>query len=363
MAISTGPESKLVGWKEIAAYLKRTPRTAQRFEQLGLPIRRIPGSKSVWTTKFLVDQWVEVQGERTRRPRAQSIGGELRAPASASNPARPVKLARIAILAVGIIVLIVAVFTVTFFRGVSPVLVIEGDDFDRLLIAYNLRHEVLSRNCYLQAELIIISLSLIVLLRTDKTRKSAIGISASASWLFFIIVPVLFYLWIEFGFALDDLIKYRAGAWQYLSTIADLHGPALSRRAALFNDSGFMDGWFICFRPRQHVISSSFFPGAAFFFYLIFGTLFSLNHACIVVGLRVGISGLFAKTRSLSPRFPALLKLIPWFASLVILLSHLQFRYGGNEPNWIQPVIGVGTIVVSWMLSRVTQMTDQTGAY
>jgi hypothetical protein len=35
----------LNGWKEIAEYLQRTPRSARRWERLGLPVRRISASR------------------------------------------------------------------------------------------------------------------------------------------------------------------------------------------------------------------------------------------------------------------------------------------------------------------------------
>src|SRR5712671_991548 len=48
----------LVGWKDIAVYLKCSVRKAQRLEQRGLPVNRIPGTKSVWALKTGIDRWM-----------------------------------------------------------------------------------------------------------------------------------------------------------------------------------------------------------------------------------------------------------------------------------------------------------------
>jgi hypothetical protein len=57
-----GPEERLDSWKEIAAYVKRTVRTAQRWEEHeGLPVRRLAHSRlaSVYAFKCELDAWWE----------------------------------------------------------------------------------------------------------------------------------------------------------------------------------------------------------------------------------------------------------------------------------------------------------------
>ncbi len=54
--------SRLTGWKDIAAYLDRGVRTAQRWERdFGLPVRRIgrEGAESVFAFTAEIDQWIE----------------------------------------------------------------------------------------------------------------------------------------------------------------------------------------------------------------------------------------------------------------------------------------------------------------
>lgn len=59
---NVGSQQFLSGWKEIASYLRKGVRTAQRYErQLGLPVRRPAGkaSGSVIATKAELDGWVK----------------------------------------------------------------------------------------------------------------------------------------------------------------------------------------------------------------------------------------------------------------------------------------------------------------
>lgn len=50
---------RLDSWKEIAAYLKRDQRTVRRWErQLGLPVRRVPGGRSIFAYREEIDAWL-----------------------------------------------------------------------------------------------------------------------------------------------------------------------------------------------------------------------------------------------------------------------------------------------------------------
>src|SRR3989441_3525776 len=57
----------LVGWKDIASYLKCSVRKAQRLERQELPINRIRGTKSVWASKSGIDRWLIHQSEAAKR--------------------------------------------------------------------------------------------------------------------------------------------------------------------------------------------------------------------------------------------------------------------------------------------------------
>ena len=61
----------LNGWKEISSYLRMGIRTAQRYEEFGLPVRRPAGrhTGSVMATKIQLDAWI------TARPIRHSSSG------------------------------------------------------------------------------------------------------------------------------------------------------------------------------------------------------------------------------------------------------------------------------------------------
>jgi hypothetical protein len=50
-------------------------------------------------------------------------------------------------------------------------------------------------------------------------------------------------------------------------------------RAAAFIDSGFIDGWFIAFRPVEHTIKTDFRLGTIVIYCLTYGSLLAANHA------------------------------------------------------------------------------------
>lgn len=53
----------LTTWKDVAAYLKCSVRKAQRLKNQNLPIRRIPGTRSVWASKSEIDRWLATKSE------------------------------------------------------------------------------------------------------------------------------------------------------------------------------------------------------------------------------------------------------------------------------------------------------------
>jgi len=253
------------------------------------------------------------------------------------------------VLIVGLVIAILGFLGIGLL-GVDPSIQrLEADDFDRLLNAYTLRNGVLTRNYYLQAILIGIGIGSTVVSRSRRIRIPGLQNNLSLVTLPFVFVPILLYLWGEFGFALDDLIKYRAEAWQFLTLLGNPLEPPLNRRAMLFNDSMFMDGWFMCFRPTEHSINTSFLGGTALLFAFVFGILFSLNHSYIFLGLRSSLQTLTKNSTSLGS---LLLRLVPWAGLGLILFMHLQFRFGGNHPNWIQGIIGGQTVFFIWIFSR-----------
>jgi hypothetical protein len=66
----------LSGWKEISSYLRMGVRTAQRYEEFGLPVRRPAGRRrgSVIATKAELDTWITARPIRqTPQPAASGL--------------------------------------------------------------------------------------------------------------------------------------------------------------------------------------------------------------------------------------------------------------------------------------------------
>src|SRR5262249_16118527 len=150
----------------------------------------------------------------------------------------------------------------------------------------------------------------------------------------FVAPVILFVLWLDFGFMLDDLIKWRANAWTQMVAAGS------TARAAGFNDSGFIDGWFIAFRPGEHTIRTDFRLVTIVIYCLTYGSLLAANHALSIMLLWFG--GRWSR-QDVSHR-PTIERLMvasfPWLMASTILLSHVQFRLGGRNPNWLQEFVG-----------------------
>jgi hypothetical protein len=58
----------LNGWKEIAAHLNRTPRSARRWERLGLPMQRVSesGRSPVMAFSDEIESWLRSRGMKLR---------------------------------------------------------------------------------------------------------------------------------------------------------------------------------------------------------------------------------------------------------------------------------------------------------
>jgi DNA-binding winged helix-turn-helix (wHTH) protein len=201
------------------------------------------------------------------------------------------------------------------------------DHADELLQAYRSGLEVLRRNLVQQFAFVVLAI-LLALTKGSEFNVPGLKMTVSTRWLRFVVPLVLIYLWLDFGFVLDNLIKWRGEAWSEIADTGDMV------RASAFNDGGFMDGWFMCFRPAEHAINTNFVLGSAFFFCSMYYPLFAANHACAVTLLQAAV------------RPSKSLRLLPWFAALAIVLSHVQFWFGGSNPNWGQPaVVGLALLI------------------
>jgi hypothetical protein len=67
----------LTGWKEIADHLHLTVRTAQRWEPLGLPVRRVSASRRspVVAISDEIEQWARKKEIKARRLKSAASAG------------------------------------------------------------------------------------------------------------------------------------------------------------------------------------------------------------------------------------------------------------------------------------------------
>jgi hypothetical protein len=110
-----GNGDRLDSWKAIAAYLNRDQRTVRRWEQHGLPVRRVPGNRgrgqSVFAFKSEIDAWLT---------QADEAPTEVPPPSSEQPPQPPRPAARRVpqpALVGGAVALIVATIAVVLVRG------------------------------------------------------------------------------------------------------------------------------------------------------------------------------------------------------------------------------------------------------
>src|SRR5215471_17355740 len=86
---SSGPGDRLDSWKEIAAYLRRSPRTVQRWERLeGLPVHRLQHDKlgSVYAYRAELDAWWAERGTRLEAETDEGAADTTVVATHVSNP-------------------------------------------------------------------------------------------------------------------------------------------------------------------------------------------------------------------------------------------------------------------------------------
>ncbi len=120
---TAGRGTRLVGWKDIAAYLGKTDRTVKRWgRDRGLPVHRVPGTAktSVYAYSNELDRWLEntdgATEDRTEEPVQSLTPPEpipdpifpLRAPVTAPPTTRPPSLLRRKWLLAGLALLLAA---------------------------------------------------------------------------------------------------------------------------------------------------------------------------------------------------------------------------------------------------------------
>jgi len=110
----TSESGRLVGWKEIAGYLKQPTRTVQRWEVRGLPVHRPGGLRKPVAYKPELDAWLKSQVSATLIEEShQRPPGAQAAAASRSLEERRRSRLRILLISAAAIVLLVVLLVLT----------------------------------------------------------------------------------------------------------------------------------------------------------------------------------------------------------------------------------------------------------
>ena len=231
--------------------------------------------------------------------------------------------------------------------------------FDYQLKQYQASLATLETNLYLHAAFVLFGL--LVMFGSDEAIElPVVKLKLRRSWLYFVVPSILLFLWLRFGFLLDGLIKTRLYGWELFLRLT----PAATKEyirsgGALFEDSGFMDGWFALFRnSSEHLIDPKLVDFNMLFFPSVFGVLLAANHAWILGLTYIGYVRLPKKEqKQIVPRI--IMVLFPWFMFLILICSHILFYYGGPNPNWFQVLVPGTAVVLLFLLIFVSR--SQTG--
>lgn len=225
--------------------------------------------------------------------------------------------------------------------------------FAAKLTSYRSLDAALHNNMVIQSVFVVLGL-FSLLGRSKDVELPVLKLKLPLSWIHYVVPFSLLFVWLHFGFHLDDLINSRVDANKILTAAS----PETSRawRAVVdeqLNDSGFADAWFLLFRPGEHHIDESNRGTITLLFPLTFGLLLGLTHATIP-GMLIYANVCYSDAIDRFHRpIRVLVRLLP-FASLAILLaSHRQFYIGGDNPNWFQAWIAAFACLTTLVLLKI----------
>jgi hypothetical protein len=234
--------------------------------------------------------------------------------------------------------------------------------FDFQLKQYEQLLDTLQTNFYMQSAFILFALFLLFT-REDPIEIPIVGLKLQLSWLYFVVPAALLFLWLRFGFLLDSLIKTRIYGWELFQEWASspVSRVFLRAGAALFEDSGYMDGWFALFRPAdEHLIDPNFRAYCKWFFFpVVFGLLLGANHACILSISHLGYVRLYPKDSTARDLLPLFLRWVPGTMFVLLALSHVLFLLGGPNPNWFQIIVAAIAVMLMFGLTALWRHREQ----
>jgi hypothetical protein len=206
------------------------------------------------------------------------------------------------------------------------------------------------------AFLVALSLfGLVLVTRTDLRTANqefelpVVGVKLQADWLHLIVPVALLYVWLGFGATLDNLIRERMLLWRLAGYQCDCSSLHSFVRANAMNNAGFLDEWFIQYRPDFHSYDVS--PWALrlrwVFLVVAYGGAIALSHAATFTIARLG-----AERFGESKGFSRCCLWLAWLAPLVVATSHFVFAFAGGNPNRFQYLVAAMTAGASWVFLR-----------
>jgi hypothetical protein len=243
---------------------------------------------------------------------------------------------------------------------------------ETLTHVFDKRHEQYKANLdtlnnYLWYQLIFLAAALVrVFNKTEKLKVPVIDAEVPVRWAYRALPACLVYLWLCFGFKLNELIDSRIVLWKITeamqATAAAFTGygadPNVEWRRALYTfslnpgvyDGGYMDGWFIMFRPQYTLLGQPHMMG--YILMGLFGVFLGVSNGA-ALGLVLHGRKRFRKDFGTDERFGWMPAGYFWAAATLLGLSHLLFWYSGDHPNWQQPIIVLTACATTgWFMTR-----------
>ncbi|MFZ0820030.1 MAG: hypothetical protein WAM91_08160 [Candidatus Acidiferrales bacterium] len=224
---------------------------------------------------------------------------------------------------------------------------------EQILTRYQSYENRLDANVALQG--LLIGTAILLIIRPEDSLK-VFDNAVPLSWLHLFVAALLLYSWFSFGFVFNDLLW---GRFQGVELIRTLHSGPATYEDGMFRDAAFVDGWFKTFVDSGQItfsgIDPSFRRATAGFLVIILGTIVSAGHASILAIVSVGWRRYWGTSRRR--------KLIgycglPFVISVLLIMSHLEFSYGGRHRNWIEWYVAVATVLIMMLFLRWSYTVD-----
>lgn len=221
---------------------------------------------------------------------------------------------------------------------------------EKKLTDYHETIGALHANIYWQVGLALICLLLMGRFSQD-IDLPVLGVKFPSGILMLLVPFLMCYLWLDLGYKLNSSVEKRLA----LTLCLQEHGDWPTKKedyekdksgnatvnfkrgslAPLLFDDGFLDGWFLCHWWPDYSIQGR--PFNRSLFYIVYGLIFGLIHACMLVTLLGGIYETQQERKHEA-------RVLFWVVFVTLAVSHYYFGWRTGNRNWLQPCIWAATI-------------------